>query len=52
MKTLPTELNTGDKGLSSNQDVICNELSQFFANIDKNLSELIPSINEHLTNNK
>ena len=42
-KTLPTELKTGDKGLLNDQEAICNKFNQFFANIGKNLSELIPS---------
>ena len=35
MKTLPTELKTGDKVLLNNQEAICNEFNQFFANTGK-----------------
>ena len=51
-KTLPKELKIEDKGLLNDQEAICNEFNQFFANIGKNLSELIPLVIEHLTNNR
>ena len=51
-KTLTTELKTRDKGLLKDQEAICNEFNQFFANIGKNLFELIPSATKHLTNNR
>ena len=51
-KTLPTDLKAGDMGLLNDQEVICNQFNHFFANIGKNLSELIPLVTEHLTNNR
>ena len=50
-KTLTTELKIGDEGLLSNQVAIWNKINQFFANIGKNLSKLIPRVTEHFTIN-
>ena len=44
-KTLPTELKVGDKELLDDQEAICYEFNQFFANIGNNLSD-------HLINNR
>ena len=51
MKTLSTELKTGDKGFLNDQEAIYNEFNQFFANIGKKLFELISSVTKHLSNN-